>query len=242
MKKTIFFCFILIFILSITYAEAPGVKIDSPTSTDTWYIGKKRVIKWTKSYGLTTPVKIRLYSTDGNTKIHEITNNTEIDKDFEWTIPGTISPNCYIIRVKTIDNKYWDDSKTFKIDKGILLDPGIIKQTLKAIKPDLKIKNITTSATCFIWVTVKNVGLVKIDKLIREKIWIDGNLVSQNQTHYVLAPGSEFSHQIGEFKAEHNGTKVKIFMDSDVPLYEITKSNNTLEKTLICTQRVREKI
>lgn len=242
MKKTVILCLMFMLIAFVIRAEAPGVEVDKPDGTKTWYKGATKLINWSTTYGLYTPVKIRLFSADSNTKILNITNSTDNDGEFSWKIPGTIEPNCYVIRVKTTDDKYSDNSKVFKIAKGTLLKPALFKQTLEALKPDLEVKNIFKTSNCDIWVTVKNNGLIKLDKKMREKIWINGQLLSQEPTHFVIEPGHEFSHQILGCKAKFNGTTIKIFIDSDIPLNEITKSNNTLEKTLTCFQRVKEKI
>ena len=244
MKKISILCIMAIFTYSLVLAGVPEIVVDKPDGSKTWFNGQEKLIKWSKLPDLNTPVKIRLLSADGNTKILDITNNTTNDGEFLWKVPGTgsINQNCYVIRVKTIDDKYSDDSNVFKIAKGNLLDPGIFKQTLKVLKPDMEVKNIYNTANCDIWVTVKNNGLIKLNKVMREKIWINGQLLSQEQTHFVIEPGHVFSHQILGCKAKFMGTTVKIFIDSDVPLNEKTKSNNTLEKTLTCIQRVKEKI
>lgn len=237
MKKIIILISIFFISSLILVGDAPSITVDSPNSSDIWYKGNEYTISWYVNHSISADVKIRLFSADGNTKIRDITNGTDIDEGFKWKVPNDIPENCYIIRVKTIDDEYSDSSSVFSIKNKKIIK--ITKEHLIALKPDMDITNIFKDKNCAVWLTVKNSGSIKLDREMREKIWVNGVLISQHKTHFILNPGEVFSHAIPGLYAKLFGTKVKIFIDSDIPLDEITKSNNTMEKTLKCIKVIK---
>ena len=125
-KKIMIFLLILLFTVAMSYAAS--IIVNSPHSGLTWYKGKTYTITWTKSGSMDSKVKIRLYQ--GNTKVFGITDNTDNDGSFEWTVPTTLKNGAYRIRVKTIDNGVFDDSGNFTIST-----PPIISSSINIISP-----------------------------------------------------------------------------------------------------------
>ena len=93
-----------------------SITITNPHSGDKWVKGNSYTIKWTKAGNMNSYVKIRLYQ--GSTKILGITDKTENDGSYQWTVPSSVTNGQYIIRVKTIDNKVYDDSDVFTISNS----------------------------------------------------------------------------------------------------------------------------
>jgi len=112
MKKKVLLTFLII-LLGIGFIYSQTIIVTSPHSGDTWVKGQRYTIRWTKSGNMNDFVKIRLYK--GSTKILGITDRTENDGRFNWTVSNTISPGTYKIRVKTVDNQVYDDSENFTI-------------------------------------------------------------------------------------------------------------------------------
>ncbi len=111
-----FFLTLLIILLGIGFIYSQTITVTSPHSGDTWVKGQRYTIRWTKSGRMNDFVKIRLYQ--GDTKILGIVDRTENDGSFDWTVPDTINPGTYKIRVKTIDNLVYDDSEDFTIENS----------------------------------------------------------------------------------------------------------------------------
>ncbi len=112
-----------------TIAE-PQITIKSPKEGNIWYKGTTYTIRWNHRGNMNANVKLRLYQ--GNNKILEITNSTDNDGSYKWTIPSTLPVGVYKIRVKTVDNKVYDDSEDFSIENPLPLTitsplPGDVK-------------------------------------------------------------------------------------------------------------------
>jgi uncharacterized protein YfaS (alpha-2-macroglobulin family) len=101
----------IIFLVVLSYSATITVK--GPYSGAVWNKGEGYIIWWTKSGIMNAKVKIRLYQ--GANKILSITNSAPNNGSFSWQIPLNLKVGTYVIRVKTIDNKVFDDSASFKI-------------------------------------------------------------------------------------------------------------------------------
>lgn len=102
---------------------------------------------------------------------------------------------------------------------------------------DIAIDDIFVDANCRVWVRWKNTGNVKIDKILREKVFVYGtSLQSDSANHVVLEPGAVFAHGVGAdpgmklSKAE----TVTAWIDADNVLVERNEENNSMSKTLPC--------
>jgi len=69
--------------------------------------------------------------------ITEYTANTE---SFSWKVPLTISSGIYYIRVKTIDNHFYDDSEPFKISKVVTIRREVKSPKIKILQSPSNIK------------------------------------------------------------------------------------------------------
>jgi len=107
----------LTFFLIIGFSYSQTITINSPDSGNVWHKGKTYVIKWVRNGSMNSKVKIRLYQ--GSKKILSIVNSTPNDGSFIWKIPESLEDGIYVIRVKTVDNKVFDNSDSFKIVKSL---------------------------------------------------------------------------------------------------------------------------
>lgn len=108
----------------------------------------------------------------------------------------------------------------------------------KPVKPvtDIRVTEVFADA-CRLWFRVENSGNVTIDKLLRERVWVDGVLVDQTQMHYLLKPGAVFAHGVGAdpgVKIAGLNKPVKVMIDADNALVESDEANNTREVSLSC--------
>lgn len=90
---------------------------------------------------------------------------------------------------------------------------------------------------CRLWIEVKNTGNVTIDKVLRERVWVDGVVKDQTQMHYVLKPGATFSHGVGAdpgVKIAGFNRTVKAMIDAENVLAESNEANNDKQVTLSC--------
>ncbi len=110
-KKFLFSLLILPLLMGIGFGES--LKIVSPKRGDAWFKGENYVIKWVNYGKIPQKVKIRLYQ--GDKKILRITDSTENTGSFKWTIPMNLPLGKYYIRVKTVDNKIFDNGEIFEI-------------------------------------------------------------------------------------------------------------------------------
>jgi archaellum component FlaF (FlaF/FlaG flagellin family) len=96
---------------------------------------------------------------------------------------------------------------------------------------------------CRVWIRVTNKGNVKIDKLLREVVWVDGEIKDNTQMHYVLEPGAVFAHGVSAdpgLKIIGLNRNVKAQIDVDGALSEsaLNRANNTKNVTLSCMAKI----
>jgi hypothetical protein len=95
---------------------------------------------------------------------------------------------------------------------------------------------------CRVWIRVTNKGNVKIDKVLREQVSVDGLLIDDSKSHYVLEPGAVFAHGVGAdpgLRISGRNRKVKAQVDAENVLAELNEVNNTKEVTLSCMVDIR---
>jgi hypothetical protein len=85
----------------------PTVTVISPNGGEEWRVGSQKIITWT-STGTVGNVKIE-YTTDNGTVWTEIVSSTANEGSYPWTVPDTISSQCFI-RVSEIDGSPSDVS------------------------------------------------------------------------------------------------------------------------------------
>ncbi len=111
MKKSVPFLFAIIFLAGL--AQAQSITVTSPAAGDSWSIGSTHDIVWTIRGAMDDQVKIRLFQ--GGTSVFDIADRVPNSGRYSWTIPGTVVPGRYKVRVRTIDNAVVDNSDEFAI-------------------------------------------------------------------------------------------------------------------------------
>ncbi len=103
------------FTITDTPQQIASITVTKPHSGQIWCIGKTYTISWAKSGNMNSNVKIRLMK--NGTKIIGITDYTSNIGSYSWKVPASVANGSYYIRVKTIDNQVYNDSKVFAIQK-----------------------------------------------------------------------------------------------------------------------------
>jgi hypothetical protein len=95
-----------------------SITVTAPTAGASWCIGSTYTITWTKSGDMQATVAIRLRtagSSEADPAAATICNGDPNDGSYSWTIPGTVAPGSYFIRVRTDDSTVIGDSGVFTI-------------------------------------------------------------------------------------------------------------------------------
>ena len=134
MKKLILFTIAIV--MAVAAYATTGLQVKKPALNDTLYNGASSdyMIKWVVKSEIHEFVKIRLLDKSGSIKIYNITDKTpSANGEFPW--PKNMINNTnygdYVIRVKTLDNTYSDESGIFHIKKKpnlIIKNPKISKK------------------------------------------------------------------------------------------------------------------
>ena len=164
--------------------QKASIKIKNPHPGAIWDKGKTYQIKWIKSGDMNANVKIRLMR--NGVRLLKITDFTANSGSFKWTVPTSLANGTYNIRIKTVDNKVFNDSDIFSISGQnnmivATIDPNsvtkmneynraskdiiksIIKNNAKAISPNsCKTGNRARDLECLINVYRKSKGLPMI--------------------------------------------------------------------------------
>ncbi len=110
MKKIGFFALV---VLLSGAAFGQTITVTSPRSGDTWRIGETHAVTWARSGAMDDEVKILLFQ--GGARESVIADRVPNSGSFSWTIPASVEPGRYVIRVRTIDTAVRDDSDEFTI-------------------------------------------------------------------------------------------------------------------------------
>jgi hypothetical protein len=112
----------LVFILG-GIGLAQEIKVTQPASGVTWNIGGTYLVQWTPT-GTTKPtVKIMLWQ--GATDIMDIVASTPNSGSYSWTIPTTVAPGTYKVRVRTIGDNIVGIGAAFNIASASTPTPPI---------------------------------------------------------------------------------------------------------------------
>ena len=114
-----------------------------------------------------------------------------------------------------------------------------VRPPVQPLKRDIALFDIflDKNKNCRIWVSWQNQGNVKIDRLLREKVSVNGTLKDDSMNQVVLEPGAFFSHGVGAdpgIKLSPGTWTVTATIDADNALTESNEGNNTMTKTLTC--------
>ena len=107
----------------------------------------------------------------------------------------------------------------------------------QAMVVDIAIDDIFVDSQCRVWVRWINKGTVKIDKLLRETVFADGNPAQRTDLfQVVLQPGAVFAHGVGPDPGlkVSGAAIVHAAIDADNVLKEKNEENNFVVKTLPC--------
>ncbi len=105
---------------------------------------------------------------------------------------------------------------------------------------DIAVADITVDKKdCRLWVTYQNTGTTTIQATLRERTSVQGvGVVEDTVRAFDLAPNAYFSHGVGVgdgYKLGGINKTVTAMIDVDNALHESNESNNTLTKTLGCS-------
>ena len=121
MKKAVFIAAFSFVLGGIGWAQQ--ITVTQPAAGVTWNMGGTYVIQWT-STGTTKPtVKIMLWK-DG-TFVTDIVESTPNNGSYSWTIPTTLGPGNYKVRVRTIGDNIVGIGPAFNIASASSSTPPI---------------------------------------------------------------------------------------------------------------------
>ena len=119
MKKGI--CLTVMALALALSLAAQAITVTVPNSDITsWYRGSQHTIKWTKTGSMQNVVAIRLRkwgSAESEPAALAITESAPNNGTFWWTIPVSLAPGDYFVRVRTVDSSVIGDSTKIAILK-----------------------------------------------------------------------------------------------------------------------------
>ena len=224
MRRMILFIFVLSVCSSVIHSQT-NLTVFNPKKNAIWRIGATYTIRWNKTGSQNSRVKIRLYDRTGNTKITNISNDTGNDGTYYWTVPGSIAPGSYRVRVKTIDNKLFDDSDIFEIK-------------VKPSHPDFEIDHMTyTQVGPSLMLRVKNNTGADYDGHVYFRIWINNvrlNPDRHERLYFKELHTWDIQILVGDdFKGISGNTTIKIEVDSHNTVEETNENNNSATQSFI---------
>jgi len=106
-------CALSVFLLSSPAIFGQRITVTVPAGGESWAVGSTHAIHWTHTGTMIGTVKIVLVQ--GGEWESVIVESTANDNSYGWTIPDTVAPGTYAVRVKTTDNAVMDLSADFTI-------------------------------------------------------------------------------------------------------------------------------
>jgi hypothetical protein len=104
-----------ILVLSVS-AWSQIITVFSPAAGAVWKQGETKTIQWTKQGETGATVRIALRAPGQTDAVLEIADPAPNTGSYSWTIPATVAPATYIIRVRSkSNNQATDDSDQFQI-------------------------------------------------------------------------------------------------------------------------------
>jgi hypothetical protein len=114
MRKPLVFAGLLLFAWGLMSAQSIAVTI--PYTGMTCWTKIPMVIRWTSTGSLPGQVRIQLRNSNSTSVVKEIINPTPNDGEHLWTVPESMTPGQYRVRVKAIGVNVYGDSQVFAID------------------------------------------------------------------------------------------------------------------------------
>jgi len=95
----------------------PAIEVYQPHAGDHWLKGQPYVIRWHKNGELHTRVYIELFNQAGTQQVMNIAFRGVADNSghYSWTVPASVTPGNYRIKVKDYVNQVEDLSDIFEI-------------------------------------------------------------------------------------------------------------------------------
>ncbi len=102
-------------VIGNTMTIAPRIIVKSPNGGESWQVGSTHKVTWSGATAADrfVDVTIALLSADKSTHIANIAVGTPNDGSVDWTIPSSILPGKYIVRVACIHNCNYLTNPTF---------------------------------------------------------------------------------------------------------------------------------
>lgn len=103
---------------------------------------------------------------------------------------------------------------------------------------DIDVTDIFLDSNCRLWVKHTNLGSETLKTMVRERVWIEGQLVEDANELIFLEPGSEMQHKIGGepgYMVFYNAL-VKVEIDTENRLEELSEKNNMKEVRVFCNR------
>lgn len=188
-------CGVLMLALVGGMAYAQSITVTSPSAGVTWYKGQTYNITWTSSDEVPDQVRIRLRDSASTTVILNITDAAPNSGVYSWTIPESIAPGNYRIRVRSLPGDIWGDSVVFSIAPFMIAPfrPEKVAVIPKSVQLKVCVTNgkgapIHGNRDIHVW--IKNIGGFNSPSTTL-KFFIGGKGTT---THVVpeLIPGGEF--------------------------------------------------
>ncbi|MCK5004908.1 MAG: hypothetical protein KAS21_07460 [Candidatus Aminicenantes bacterium] len=106
---------------------------------------------------------------------------------------------------------------------------------------DIDITDVYLDNKCRIWIKHTNNGTKKIDKVFREKVWVNGILKTNDTEHIVLEPGTWTAHGVGADPGVivSGEAIIKAQVDVDNALVEFNEANNTKVRKVKCKKLIK---
>ena len=236
--KKVFAVFIFVVFFNSLISGEPTITITSPGTSTVWQSGTQYSIIWTNGGTGNQPakVKIRLFDSTGSQKLLEITNDTNNDGLFLWTIPSGYTPGFYTIKVRSKSTLEPSDfSVPFEIvNPQFPQDPKITVDV-----PDGSLTWDTGKSYDIKWTNTGSVpDVVKItlhDQLDAQPVftistgvqnsgifpWTISKQGINSGSYYIKV--SSLSGSVSDFSNKFDINKKPIFNPGSVPLYGLIK-------------------
>lgn len=126
-------------------AWSQTITVTSPAAEAVWKQGETKTIQWTKQGETGANVRITLRAPGQTDAVLVIADPAPNSESYSWTIPATVAPGTYIIRVRSKSNSQaTDDSAQFEIQQAggsASTGPKRLKRSVPiGMDPKMKIK------------------------------------------------------------------------------------------------------
>lgn len=185
------------------------------------------------TWGATQGTKIPCINKGGMNKLIVLSwSNTVI----KVKIPAGLAPGNYKVGVYCNDlsagGSYSSGWKDFVINKMV------------AASQDIDISDIYLDDKCRLWLKHTNRGSVRLNIVLRERVWVNGRMIDDSRETIVLDPGRWITHGVlaDPGYIVRGSVIVKAQIDVDNVLIESNETNNVLKKTVRCKKLFKQSL